>query len=367
MKIIHCADLHLDSKLQANLGKEKAKIRKDELLSSFVRLTEYASREGVSAILLVGDLFDTKNISKLSRNTVVSAIERNPDIAFYYLRGNHDSDGFLQSLEKFPDNLYLFDDAWTEYALGDSDKVRLFGLELTKENSGMLQNSFSPDPSNINIVMLHGQESETNSKDKAEMINIRCYQNKGINYLALGHIHAYKREKLDGTGVYCYCGCLEGRGFDETGKHGFVLLDIDEKNLTVTDTFVPFATRETFEIPVDITGLDNSADIIDKVSEALGESGAKDRDLVKVVLVGNVSVECEKDLEFIKHNFENNYFFFKIYDRCNFKVDYENFLLDESLKGEFVRLVMNEESMTEEEKGKVIRMGLSVIQGGKVL
>ena len=31
MKIIHCADIHLDSKMSANLTKEKARERKTEL------------------------------------------------------------------------------------------------------------------------------------------------------------------------------------------------------------------------------------------------------------------------------------------------------------------------------------------------
>ena len=31
MKLIHCADLHLDSKLSANLDREKARERKKEL------------------------------------------------------------------------------------------------------------------------------------------------------------------------------------------------------------------------------------------------------------------------------------------------------------------------------------------------
>ena len=32
MKIIHCADLHLDSKMESNLDREAAGMRRDELL-----------------------------------------------------------------------------------------------------------------------------------------------------------------------------------------------------------------------------------------------------------------------------------------------------------------------------------------------
>ena len=35
MKLIHCADLHLDSDMTSNLTKEKAKERRTELLVTF--------------------------------------------------------------------------------------------------------------------------------------------------------------------------------------------------------------------------------------------------------------------------------------------------------------------------------------------
>lgn len=60
MKLIHCADLHLDSSMTTHLTKEKAKERKAELLASFNRMMEYADRENVSAVLIAGDLFDRK-------------------------------------------------------------------------------------------------------------------------------------------------------------------------------------------------------------------------------------------------------------------------------------------------------------------
>ena len=57
MKLIHCADLHLDSSMTTHLTKEKAKERKAELLASFNRMMEYADRENVSAVLIAGKIF----------------------------------------------------------------------------------------------------------------------------------------------------------------------------------------------------------------------------------------------------------------------------------------------------------------------
>jgi DNA repair exonuclease SbcCD nuclease subunit len=110
MKIIHCADLHLDSKMTANLSKEQAKERKMEILRTFSKMVEYAVKNAVSVIIIAGDLFDTRNVSATVRNYVRDVIVNHPKIDFLYLRGNHDNDNFLSKLEQIPENLCLFND-----------------------------------------------------------------------------------------------------------------------------------------------------------------------------------------------------------------------------------------------------------------
>ena len=364
MKIIHCADIHLDSKLSANLSPDKAKERKQELLSTFIRMVDYADTNGVTAVLICGDLFDTANISALARNTVKDAIYKHPDIDFYLLKGNHDSDAFINSFEDIPANLKLFGDRWTSYETGSNGRIVIHGVELDEGNSKAAQTSFAPDPQKINIVMLHGQQAETVSKDKAEVIDLKLFRNKGINYLALGHVHEYKCEPLDAYCKYCYPGCLEGRGFDETGDHGFVLLDVNEETGEVEDRFVSFAYRHVYEVPVDVSGLMDSPAMLEAAEKALAASGAEDIDLVKVVLTGDVDVECEKDSEFIRKSLEDDYYFIKVYDKTRIKVDPATYMYDTSLKGEFVRKVLEKEDLSDEEKGEIVRMGLEALMGG---
>ena len=62
----------------------------------------------------------------------------------------------------------------------------------------------------------------TNMQELQSKIEVYELKNKNIDYLALGHVHKYKMEKLDNRGIYCYSGCLEGRGFDECGDKGCV-------------------------------------------------------------------------------------------------------------------------------------------------
>ncbi len=366
MRIIHCADLHLGSRLSANLTGEKRRERRIEILHTFERMIEYAKDNRVRAIIIAGDLFNTKNVTVTVRNAVYDAVIGHPEIDFYYLKGNHDVDTFLDTKETMPDNLKLFNQQWTSYEAEDSGSIMITGAELSVDNSNTIYDSLVLEQNKINIVILHGQESAYQSKDKAEVINLSALRNKGIDYLALGHIHGYKKESLDIRGQYCYSGCLEGRGFDECGEHGFVLLDIDVEERAVHSLFVPFAYRNLYTVYVDITGSMTTSQIRERIRESLIGANISESSLVKIVLTGKVDVECDKNVNLLVKSFETEYYYVKIYDESKLAVDYNAFRLDESLKGEFVRMVMAAKDMDEELKAEVIRCGVQALAGEEI-
>ena len=364
MKIIHCADVHLDSKLTANLDEHRARLRREEILATFLKMIDYAAEQDVEAVLIAGDLFDTGRVQAGVRNAVESAIRRYPDISFYLLKGNHSASGFLDALEELPENLKLFETEWTQYCLNPQGRgnIMLTGAELAAGQAETLYSSLVLDYDKFNIVMLHGQQNHYTSKNKAEVIALGELRNRGIDYLALGHVHEFHCEELDRRGRWCYSGCLEGRGFDECGEHGFVLLDIDEESRRYTYEWISFASRTLHQLEVDVTGCATSSEMADVVEDALTEADFPPRDMMKVVLVGRVDVTVEKNTDFISRKLEDRFFFLKIYDETKFLVDYERFLRDASLKGEFVRQVKASD-MDEETKATVIRYGLQALAG----
>lgn len=365
MKIIHCADLHLDSKMETNLTKEQAKERKAELLNTFQRMVEYAAEAQVAAILIAGDLFDKKAVSATARNIVCQMIQFHPEIDFYYLKGNHDEDSFFNHMEKMPENLKLFSDTWTTYIANETSgtTIAITGAELNTEQEIVLYDSLILNPEHFNIVMLHGQESKYRTKDKTACVNLTALRNKGIDYLALGHIHAYKEAELDSRGVYCYSGCLEGRGFDECGEHGFVLLDIQEETGVVERRFVPIASRNFYTLEISVTGCETTLEIRTRIAEALEDADFSTKSFVKLILVGEYDVECEKNIAYLHKQFESQFYYLKIYDETKLKVDYQAFALDESLKGEFVRTVQSHQELSEEEQAMIIRYGIQALAG----
>ena len=83
MKIIHCSDLHLDSALRTHLSPEKAKERNAELCASFGRMVCFARQEGVSAVLIAGDLFDSAYASEQTVDYVLEQIRSVPSVTFF--------------------------------------------------------------------------------------------------------------------------------------------------------------------------------------------------------------------------------------------------------------------------------------------
>ncbi|MCR5610017.1 MAG: metallophosphoesterase [Lachnospiraceae bacterium] len=358
MRIIHCADIHLDSKMEANLSKEKARERNNEILITFRNMVEYANLNQIDAIIIAGDLFDTKNVSALTKNMLRDIIVSNNNIEFLYLKGNHDKASFFDDCEYLPDNLKMFNEEWTYYNYGD---VCIGGI-LLNNNDRMIYNELTLNENMFNIVVMHGQTLKYINDDITDTINIPELKNKNIDYLALGHIHSYIEERLDDRGIYCYSGCLEGRGFDECGPKGFVVLDIDNHKLNTT--FVKFSKRDLSIIEADITNCTTTMEAEGAIERAI-ENISKD-DLVKIYLTGEVSIDAEIDTDFLNDRFGNIFYYAKIYNKSTLAINYKDYMNDISLKGEFIRMVLNSE-LSKDEKDQIILHGLKALTGEELV
>ena len=328
MRIIHCADLHLDSKMESNLDREQALLRRLELIETYERMVEYAEANQVRAIL--------KEVKK----RVVEQIVSHPEIDFYYLKGNHDRCDFMEEgIDTIPSNFHMFNsESWTSYTCED---VVITGMELNSTNASTLAQRLVLDSAATNIVMLHGQQSDYDGKDGAEIVNTTTLKGKFIDYLALGHVHKYIYEQLD-----------------ETGDKGFVLMEINDGKIEAE--FIPFAKRRLHEIEVNVKAEMDLQGAINKAKRLIDD--VDPQDMIKFVITGERELDDELDIVRFVRNFENKYFFVKCYDRTKTMVDYDSFLYDKSLKGEFVRLVQAQD-MDEDEKAKIIELGIRAILG----
>ncbi|MDO5557708.1 MAG: metallophosphoesterase [Clostridia bacterium] len=353
MKIIHCADVHLDSPMESKLSKEKSKQRKRELLENFKNMVDFAAKNDVEVILIAGDLFDNtkKIINKKTKRYIIDLIKSNEQIDFIYLKGNHDGNNFLEE-EDMPQNLKMFNNDWNSYSYGN---VVITGVELDKNNKNIFK-TLNLKYENFNIVTMHGQiDKSLNRKDKGEIIYLNELKNKNIDYLALGHIHKGEEGNLDSRGIYVYPGCLEGRSFDECGEKGFILLEIENGNLK--RSFIKNSKRTVYEIEVNIVGINSQLELDDLIEKKL--INIYKENIVRVTLVGDYEVkeigeglETYLEIDKIQSKYENEFFYFEVKNEAKPIINWEKFQNDISLKGEFIRLV-KEQNWSEDEKNEV--------------
>lgn len=108
VRLIHTADLHLDSAFSSRFSKEEAEERRRNLLIAWNKLLQYGIERRVQAILISGDLFDSPVVSRSTMEIFLSSIRKNPEISFFYLRGNHDTKNTFRFRDDLPKNLFLF-------------------------------------------------------------------------------------------------------------------------------------------------------------------------------------------------------------------------------------------------------------------
>ena len=182
---------------------------------------------------------------------------------------------------------------------------------------------------------------------------------RGIDYLALGHYHTYEEYALDKRTRAVYAGVPEGRGFDEAGEKGFVIIDTEKAG--VTPRFVPLAKRTVQWIKLDITGIGTQSELSRLIGDRL--STVDSSSLVRLELIGEYKEGLWKSTESIERRFGGGFFYFEVRDSSRMALELEKLKYDKTLKGEFIRLVMDDDRIPADMKEKIISCGLYSLLG----
>ncbi|MGN1235420.1 MAG: exonuclease SbcCD subunit D [Christensenellaceae bacterium] len=349
MKFIHCADLHLDSKMESSFPAKLARKRRAELIQTFQRLIAYAEDNGADAVIIAGDFFDS-GLTRAVRE--VLARMGKSRVRFYCLSGNHDEGLAFGDL---PSNVYTFSEDWTYYEEGN---VTIAGAARFDEGSAQ-RLALAAD--RVNLVALHGELTQGRSGEYR--INLASLAGKNIDYLALGHYHSYQTGRIDSRGIYAYSGCPEGRGFDECGEKGFVLLETDQG---VKATFVPFASSLLHDVKV---SLDESVTTLEGVEDRVEEAvwGMEEGDFVRLDFIGDRNSALVLHTDYFSETYLAERFrFVKAVDHTRLAIDADDFRGDVSLKGEFVRLVRGSD-LPRDRQDRILECGIRALLGEDVI
>ena len=277
IKIVHAADLHMDSAFSA-LSAEQAAMLRREQRRILEDIAAQAERVSADLLLLSGDLFDSGRCYGDTEEALCRAFEQTRARVFI-APGNHDwyAPRSPWTRMKLPGNVHVFTSPAPE-------KVELPGLDCTVWGAAFLSDSAAPpladfhaDGGGVKIMVLHGDVGMPESK--YAYISEADIAASGLDYLALGHVHAFSGVKRAGDTFYAYPGCAMGRGFDELGEKGLLWGTVGKGACSLD--FLPLSGRRYEILTVDITDAD---DIAGAVRNAMpGDCG---RDIYRVILRG---------------------------------------------------------------------------------
>lgn len=353
VKILHCADIHIGA-AESFLG-EKAESRRYETLLTFERIVDLAKEQEVKVVALAGDIFNSNSVEDTFVSAFFNKIKSARDIKFVLSAGNHDP---LDTRSPFrsanlPENLYVLG---TRDQCITFDDISLCVYGRSFESAFLKgEERFSITPQNkdyVNLMVQHGElVSDLSSHYNA--ITRQFITESGMDYIALGHIH--KRTEIGKLGktYFAYSGCPEGQGFDETDLKGVYIGEIGEGECNLK--FVPVAKRTHIIEDIDISNTDSPADtVINTLKEKYGENYGDN--LYKIRLTGRI--EGNIALQEIKSRIAEKVYFVKVKDFTEPLLDLETLANEASLKGIFVKKMLERMEKAEESEKSVLRDAL---------
>ncbi len=371
LKILHMADLHLDSPFSLK-NADAAQASRQMLRGTFTSAMLYARSAETDIVLIPGDVFDTGYAARDTLSLLKSEFEKSPGIRFVIAPGNHDpykSDSPWAKTD-FPDNVYIFRSSSLGRICFDDLNCDVYGWAFTEENMSAdpLAVKPHPDKSRINILCAHCElDGPVGGKycsiSKAEL------ESAGFDYAALGHIHkGTNGANRIGATYYAYSGCLEGRSFDECGQKYAIIAELEKKNGVLSAEFKTRSfTQRRFEIiDADVTGCEDAASLLNVVNAAVRAAHPGSESSVRVILRGAVPAELVISEQFAAQNIVGVRYA-EVENRTEPTLDMEKYAAEPGIRGAFYRAMqplLNEGSERDRAvAAKALKEGLQALNG----
>lgn len=349
VKILHTADIHIGAR-DAFLG-VAAESRRFETLLTFERIVDLAKEKGADILAVAGDLFESNTVEDAFIEGVFNKISAAPEIKVVFAAGNHDpltaDSPFLT--HTLPDNLYVLPPKDSVITFEDI-KTKIYGRSFESVYlKGEEEFTLKPDNEYLNIMVQHGELRADLGSDY-NSITPKFVKKSGMDYIALGHVHAHTPiGKIENTS-FAYCGCPEGQGFDELDQKGVYFGTVSKNGSDLE--FIPVSKRQHIVRKIDVTGAEDITKTILDDLKANYENFADN--LYKIELTGSIPPEKDLNLSEITTRLSAVLYFVKLSDKTEFAIDLELLAKDPTLKGVFVKNML-EKLKTAEDKEAVTR------------
>lgn len=232
MRIVHAADLHLDSPLRGLSHYEGAPV--DEVRGAtrgaLSGLVDLCLAEQAAYLLIAGDLYDGdfKDYSTALFFIEQMARLREVGTRVVWLRGNHDAQNRMTRHLQAAEHVVELSTERAQSHVVESDGIVFHGqgypIRDVKDN--LVLSYPEPLPGLLNVGLLHTAVDGRPGHDRYAPCSLRELCAKGYDYWALGHVH--QREVLSEEPWVVFPGNLQGRHIKETGPKGCTLIEVDD-------------------------------------------------------------------------------------------------------------------------------------------
>ena len=354
IRILHAADLHLDSPFAA-MTPDRAKLRRAEQRQVLVRLVEECNRRSCHLLLLAGDLFDSEQVYRETAELLCQLL-KNCHAKVFISPGNHDywSPASLYATIPWPKNVHIFRSEQIEAVKLENPNVTVYGAAFTGPCCGPLLHGFRAAQGPA-VMVVHGELSDRSGKYNP--ISVADVAGSGLNYLALGHIHEDSLRRVGSTSVGIP-GCAMGRGFDETDEKGAFYVELDAEGCRVSPVPLGATQYRICTVPV-------KEDPLQSILDTLPTDSADH--IYRIILKGT----CPKpDLEQLRQALAQKCAALELVDQTEPPADLWASVGEDNLKGAFLRRLqpVYEQAAGEDRQtvSLAVRIGLALMEGREV-
>ena len=356
IKLLHAADLHLDSPFEG-LPDGKAAQRRSEQRSLLRKIAQIAEVEQVQLVLLAGDLFDSDITYAETAETLVRTLGE-MRVPVFISPGNHDyfSSRSPYAKLKFPDNVHIFSSGELECVELPTLGARVWGAAFTDKYAPCLINGVRAQKSDdtLDIMCIHG---EVNASSQYNPMTEQQLAQSGMDYVALGHIHKGSGLKRAGGTWYAWPGCPEGRGFDETGDKEVYIVGIIDDECRIKP--IKTSQRKYEILNVELDGKNALEAIKDRLDDKT------ESDIYRIILRGESSEA--PDISNLQRTLEGRFYSLQLRDETRVHRDIWYGAGEDTLRGQFLARLKDafENAHDEAEREKItqaVRWGLAALE-----
>lgn len=357
MKFVHIADMHFDSPFTSlNRIDGLGNMRRLEQRQVFKEIIEYIKINEIPYLFIAGDLYEHEYVRQTTIEYIDNLFKSIPNTKIYIAPGNHDPylKNSYYNKYKWSKNVHIFNSKIEKIELED---INIYGYGFNDFyciDSG-IEKIILEEKDKINILLTHGNlDGGYDDNREYNPISSKEIKKIGFDYVALGHIH--KTNYLENTNMV-YPGSTISFGFDELGKHGMIVGEIEKNKIQLN--FIPIDKKEFKEKIVEVDELLSEEDLIEKINNLNLEENI----LYKIILKGkrNLQININK---IYKSVLNKNVVKIKDFTKNNYNL--EKLAEEENLKGLFVKEMLNklnEENADIEIIEKAIEIGLETLEG----